>query len=269
MDQSHHHCSPIPPPLHTNTSNWPTTSSLAGYHPGELSLARPQPPPPRSTSLPSPPPHRIRHPPSSVHPTTPANTLDVLRHRARRHWPRERRPSPHLHAQPRACEDNSCNSSDHRQQHVPPCRAHRRCSAAVDGHAPPWAAPPWWAITGDPPGSATSFSGTTYRRFVHFARRPVVTRARLSPFWRSVAATSYAFSRRSDHWIGDFFAPSQSRFAGPTSSACISSTAAPFGMLPVLVQSWTLWLQWDPLYLSAVQVIEIAWGLPAGLEETQ
>ncbi|KAJ6848532.1 formin-like protein 5 [Iris pallida] len=42
----------------------------------------------------------------------------------------------------RACEDNSCSSSDHRQQRAPPCRAHRRCSAAVDGHAPPWAAPP-------------------------------------------------------------------------------------------------------------------------------
>ncbi|KAJ6847696.1 uncharacterized protein M6B38_276330 [Iris pallida] len=27
-------------------------------------------------------------------------------------------------------------------------------------------------------------------------------------------------------------------------------------MLPVPVQSWTLWLQWDPLYLSAVQVIK-------------
>ncbi|KAJ6837069.1 leucine-rich repeat extensin-like protein 7 [Iris pallida] len=40
--------------------------------------------------------------------------------------------------------------------------------------------------------------------------------------WRSVAATSHAFFRRSDRWIGDFFTPSQSRFAGPTSSACIS-----------------------------------------------
>ncbi|KAJ6816726.1 proline-rich receptor-like protein kinase PERK12 [Iris pallida] len=43
---------------------------------------------------------------------------------------------------------------------------------------------------------------------------------------------------KSDRWIDDFFAPSQSRFAGPTSSACISSTAAPFGVLLVLVRSW-------------------------------
>ncbi|KAJ6822191.1 uncharacterized protein M6B38_389880 [Iris pallida] len=58
-------------------------------------------------------------------------------------------------------------------------------------------------------------------------------------------------------------------FAGPTSSACISSTAAPFGVLPVPVQSWTLWLQWDLLYLSAVQVIEAnSLEVPASLEET-
>ncbi|KAJ6819395.1 formin-like protein 5 [Iris pallida] len=108
--------------------------------------------PPRSTSPPSPPPHRIRHHHHPFIQRLRPTTLDVLRRRARRHWPCERRPSPHLRAQPRVCEDNSCSSSDHRQQRAPPCRAHRRCSAAVDGHAPPWAAPPRWAITGDPLG---------------------------------------------------------------------------------------------------------------------
>ncbi|KAJ6815131.1 hypothetical protein M6B38_135045 [Iris pallida] len=89
------------------------------------------------------------------------------------------------------------------------------------------------------------------RRFVRLARVPVVTSSETTLKSCSVAATSRRFSGESDRWIGDFFAPSPSRFAGPTSSACISSTAAPFGVLPVPVRSWTLWLQLDPLYLSA------------------
>ncbi|KAJ6841482.1 putative pollen-specific leucine-rich repeat extensin-like protein 3 [Iris pallida] len=98
---------------------------------------------------------------------------------------------------------------------------------------------------GSPLLMATILRDAPSRRFVRFERRPVMTRARLSPFWRSVAATSCTFFRRSDRWIGDFFTLSQSRFVGPTSSACISSTAALFGVLPVPVRSWTLWLQWD------------------------
>ncbi|KAJ6829310.1 leucine-rich repeat extensin-like protein 4 [Iris pallida] len=130
-------------------------------------------------------------------------------------------------------------------------------------------APPWPTSSGEPPGSATLLSGATYR-LVRFARRPDVTRAKSRSFWRSVAATSRTIFRRSDRWIGDFFAPSQFRFAGPTSSAYISSTAAPFGVLPVPVRSWTLWLQWDLIYLSAVQVIEAnSLEVPASLEETQ
>ncbi|KAJ6810372.1 leucine-rich repeat extensin-like protein 4 [Iris pallida] len=131
-------------------------------------------------------------------------------------------------------------------------------------------APPWPTSSDEPPGSATLLSGATYRRFVRLARRPDVTRAKSRSFWRSVAATSYTIFWRSDRWIGDFFAPSQSRFAGPTSSAYISSTAAPFGVLPVPVRNWTLWLQWDLIYLSAVQVIEAnSLEVPASLEETQ
>ncbi|KAJ6795855.1 putative proline-rich receptor-like protein kinase PERK13 [Iris pallida] len=129
--------------------------------------------------------------------------------------------------------------------------------------------PPLRRTQDNSPLTATVLRDAPSRRFLRFERRPVVTRARLSSFWRPVAATSRTFYRRSDRWIGDFFAPSQSRFAGPTSSACISSTAAPFGVLPVSVRSWTLWLQWDPLYLSAVQVIEAnSLEVPASLEET-
>ncbi|KAJ6827513.1 formin-like protein 6 [Iris pallida] len=107
------------------------------------------------------------------------------------------------------------------------------------------------ANSGDQSLTATVLRDAPSRRFVRFARRPVVTRAKSRSFWRSVAATSRTFSRRSDRWIVDFFAPSQSRFAGPTSSACISSTAAPFGVLLVPVRSWTLWLQWDlPILIS-------------------
>ncbi|KAJ6813257.1 putative proline-rich receptor-like protein kinase PERK13 [Iris pallida] len=121
-----------------------------------------------------------------------------------------------------------------------------RCSARVRALAPPRAAvgrrlpavvPPHWANSGRLPLTATVLRDTPSRRFVRFERRPVVMRAESSPFWRSVAATSCTFFRRSDGWIGNFFAPSQSRFAGPTSSACISSTAAPFGVLPVPARS--------------------------------
>ncbi|KAJ6818276.1 extensin [Iris pallida] len=86
-----------------------------------------------------------------------------------------------------------------------------------------------------------------YRRFVYFARISVVTRAKSSPFWHPVAATSHAIFEKSDRWIGNFFAPSQSCFAESTSSACISSTAALFGVLPVPIQSW-----YNPLAISPV-----------------
>ncbi|KAJ6796026.1 putative leucine-rich repeat extensin-like protein 3 [Iris pallida] len=110
-----------------------------------------------------------------------------------------------------------------------------------------------WLSSGRTPGcrplAANVLRDAPSRRFVRFARRPVVTSSKTTLKSRPVAATSRSFSRRSDRWIGDFFAPSQSRFAGPTSSAYISSTAAPFGVLPVPVRSWTLWLQWDPSIL--------------------
>ncbi|KAJ6850195.1 putative GPI-anchored protein 58 [Iris pallida] len=129
--------------------------------------------------------------------------------------------------------------------------------------------PPAARASGDPPRTRTLFPDAPNSLFVRFERRSVVTHAKSRSFWRSVAATSRTFFRRFDRWIGDFFALSQSRFAGPTSSACISSTAAPFGVLPVPVRSWTLWLQWDLLYLSAVQVIEAnSLEVPASLEET-
>ncbi|KAJ6841212.1 formin-like protein 6 [Iris pallida] len=70
------------------------------------------------------------------------------------------------------------------------------------------------ANSGDQSLTATVLRDAPSRRFVRFARRPVVTRAKSRSFWRSVAATSHAFSRRSDHWIGDFFAPSQYRLRG-------------------------------------------------------
>ncbi|KAJ6806740.1 formin-like protein 6 [Iris pallida] len=93
------------------------------------------------------------------------------------------------------------------------------------------------ANSGDQSLTATVLRDAPSRRFVRFARRPVVTRAKSRSFWRSVAATSRTFSRRSDRWIVDFFAPSQSRFAGPTSSACISSTAAPLACYQFLCEA--------------------------------
>ncbi|KAJ6850194.1 putative GPI-anchored protein 58 [Iris pallida] len=118
---------------------------------------------------------------------------------------------------------------------------HRRRASPLSHKAsgdPPSAA----RASGDPLRTRTLFPDAPNSLFVRFERRSVVTRAKSRSFWRSVAATSHTFSRRSDSWIGNFFAPSQSRFAGPTSSACIASTAAPFGVLLVPVRSWTLWL---------------------------
>ncbi|KAJ6798932.1 uncharacterized protein M6B38_212715 [Iris pallida] len=51
-------------------------------------------------------------------------------------------------------------------------------------------------------------------------------------------ASSRTFFERSDHWIGDFFASSQSRFVEPTSSACNFAVAAPFCAPSVPVHSW-------------------------------
>ncbi|KAJ6813086.1 putative formin-like protein 5 [Iris pallida] len=119
--------------------------------------------------------------------------------------------------------------------------------------------PPLGRTLGHPPLAANVLRDAPSRRFVRLRRNPVVTRAFGTQIWRSVAATSRTFSQGSDCWIDDFFAPSQSRFAEPTSSACISSTAAPFGVLPVPVRSWTLWLQLDPLYLSAHHRRRIVW----------
>ncbi|KAJ6817636.1 formin-like protein 5 isoform X1 [Iris pallida] len=186
--------------------------------------------------------------------------------------PRAPVPSPARQGHAATCALLQQQDDREQQRRKPGCARARwqRCRAAAGVEAAVAMPPPLWAITGDPPGSALFSSSATYRRFVRFARRPVVTRAKSRSFWRSVAATSCEFSGRSDRWIGDFFAPSQSRFAGPTSSACISSTAALFGVLPVPVRSWTLWLQWDLLYLSAVQVIEAnSLEVPASLEETQ
>ncbi|KAJ6835389.1 leucine-rich repeat extensin-like protein 7 [Iris pallida] len=117
-----------------------------------------------------------------------------------------------------------------------------RRHVAVRAAVGPWPCSP---AMGEPPLTTTVLRDAPSRRFVRFGRDPVGAREFRTQIWRSVAATSHAFFRRSDRWIGDFFTPSQSRFAGPTSSACISSTAAPFGVLPVPGRSWTLWLQWD------------------------
>ncbi|KAJ6791122.1 formin-like protein 6 [Iris pallida] len=50
------------------------------------------------------------------------------------------------------------------------------------------------ANSGDQSLTATVLRDAPSRRFVRFARRPVVTRAKSRSFWRSVAATSRAFS---------------------------------------------------------------------------
>ncbi|KAJ6812274.1 proline-rich receptor-like protein kinase PERK12 [Iris pallida] len=155
-------------------------------------------------------------------------------HRHRSPWLGRCPRAPHSARQCATAHSSSCVRTSARARGV----VHRRRRHSRRGRVPLV-----WTPSDDPLRSVVSSSSATYRRFVHFARRPVVTRARLSPFWRSVAATSRTFFWRSDCWIDDFFALSQSRFAGPTSSACISSTAAPFGVLLVLVRSWTLWLQ--------------------------
>ncbi|KAJ6809984.1 putative formin-like protein 18 isoform X1 [Iris pallida] len=132
-------------------------------------------------------------------------------------------------------------------------RARADVAAAIAGRCgsdePSRGWPPFLRTQACPPVAANVLRDAPSRRFLRFERDPVGAREFGTQIWRSVAATSRAFSRRSDRWIGDFFAPTQSRFVGPTSSACISSTAAPFGMLPVPVRSWTLWLQWDPSIL--------------------
>ncbi|KAJ6792317.1 putative proline-rich receptor-like protein kinase PERK13 [Iris pallida] len=53
--------------------------------------------------------------------------------------------------------------------------------------------PPLRRTQDNSPLTATVLRDAPSRRFLRFERRPVVTRARLSPFWRSVAATSHAF----------------------------------------------------------------------------
>ncbi|KAJ6830251.1 putative lysine-rich arabinogalactan protein 19 [Iris pallida] len=98
------------------------------------------------------------------------------------------------------------------------------------------------------PVAVAPLSDAYRRRSVRLARVSVVTSSKTKLKRHPVAATSCIIFEKSDRWIGDFFAPSQSRFAGPISSACISSTAASFGMLPVPVRSWTLWLRWDLPY---------------------
>ncbi|KAJ6827760.1 leucine-rich repeat extensin-like protein 4 [Iris pallida] len=128
-----------------------------------------------------------------------------------RAWPRIRRAS---RAPPRAtARTGAAAAAAFAATRAHACGHARRCRA-VAGHTPTWPCPPWPTSSDEPPGSATLLSGATYRRFVRFARRPDVTRAKSRSFWRSVAATSCTIFRRSDRWIGDFFAPSQSRFAG-------------------------------------------------------
>ncbi|KAJ6807078.1 putative lysine-rich arabinogalactan protein 19 [Iris pallida] len=136
----------------------------------------------------------------------------------------------------------------------------QRCRAAAGDEAAVADPPLAGRTPGTGPVAVAPHSDAYRRRSVHLARAPVVTSSETKLKRRPVAATSCTISEKSDRWIGNFFAPSQSRFAGPTSSACISSTAAPFGVLPVPVRSWTLWLQWDPYTYQLFRLSRrIAW----------
>ncbi|KAJ6808965.1 hypothetical protein M6B38_163820 [Iris pallida] len=137
---------------------------------------------------------------------------------------------------PRAAQRTAVRNRAQQQRQRATARAHAGLAAAAVGRRgcrrpPPWARP----TLGRPPMAANVLRDAPLRRFARFERDPVGAREFGTQNLCSVAATSYTFFRRSDHWIGIFFAPSQSRFAGPTSSACTSSTAVPFGVLPVLV----------------------------------
>ncbi|KAJ6839971.1 putative GPI-anchored protein 58 [Iris pallida] len=96
--------------------------------------------------------------------------------------------------------------SQQSRAHVVEHRRRRRVSSLsrkASGDPPPAA-----RASGDPPRTRTLFPDAPNSLFVRFERRSVVTRAKSRSFWYSIAATSCAFSRRSDHWIGDFFTPS-------------------------------------------------------------
>ncbi|KAJ6848326.1 putative F-box protein isoform X1 [Iris pallida] len=218
-------CRPPPSPpwsAQPRPGHWPPTSSLSSISsPLLFNHAPPQ----------------LLFISSSAHTATtrPNTTISVRHHLAAgrtiaRH-PRGLTPSPSAPSRERAVRSSS------RQQRVPSCACMPATAGAtaavVGGDTPPRAG----RTHGYPPMAANVLRDAPSKRFVRFERDPVGAREFGTQNLRSVAATSRTFSQKSDRWIGDFFAPSQSRFAGPTSSACISSTAAPFGVLPVPVRS--------------------------------
>ncbi|KAJ6811340.1 putative formin-2-like [Iris pallida] len=216
-----------------------------------------------SRSPPSSPPHFLLSKPPPIHlqlqPATMASPPSATVCTAARH---SRRPLPWTANVPPACGMTALARTGAplaRAHGRPLARAHGRRSAAVDGQRLRGQPPLLRRASTCIPLTATVLRDAPSRRFVRFERDPVGAREFGTQNLCPVAATSCMFFRRSDRWIVDFFAPSQSRFAGPTLSACISSTAAPFGILPVPVRSWTLWLQLDPLYLSAQDRRRIVW----------
>ncbi|KAJ6808966.1 hypothetical protein M6B38_163825 [Iris pallida] len=135
---------------------------------------------------------------------------------------------------PRAAQRTARNRAQQQRQRAT-ARAHAGLAAAAVGRRgcrrpPPWARP----TLGRPPMAANVLRDAPLRRFARFERDPVGAREFGTQNLCSVAATSYTFFRRSDHWI-DFLRSVTISFCGPTSSACTSSTAVPFGVLPVLV----------------------------------
>ncbi|KAJ6814883.1 putative formin-like protein 18 isoform X2 [Iris pallida] len=139
------------------------------------------------------------------------------------------------HPAPRTPQQR-CDSSSVRTAACVRHHGRRRPPQAGENHprvAPSPGRTPWL-----PHMAATVFSDAHDRLFVHFARNSVDARAREVQNWRSVAAISCGFSGQSDRWIGDLFAPSQSRFVEPTSSARNFAVAAPFCAPSVLVHSW-------------------------------
>ncbi|KAJ6811466.1 putative extensin [Iris pallida] len=251
MSHSHHHqyhhhhhlhiiSSPPPPPCtHSPTTSLPRPSPWparrrppwsAGHHRTTLPLISFFPPihpsvqPPATTTT-SQPPHPP--PPPPLEPWPPPHAAAPC-------------AAPHVAALLRM-QQQLRQQQDFARARVQAATA--GASAAVVGQADPH-------VSGRTPGvgpmAANILRDAPSRRFVRFERDPVGAREFGTQNSRPIAATSHPFFRRSDHWIGDFFSPSQSRFAGPTSSASISTTAAPFGVLPIPVRSWTLWLQWDP-----------------------
>ncbi|KAJ6832771.1 putative formin-like protein 18 isoform X2 [Iris pallida] len=216
------------PPDHLPLADDPPPASLAAAAVDLSSSRAPPSPHPSSSSLPS-------SPSPSNSPSPPSSSSPLQHHHRTAPTPGRRAGQVAPHPAPRTPQQR-CDSSSVRTAACARHHGRRRPPQAGENHprvAPSPGRTPWL-----PHMAATVFSDAHDRLFVHFARNSVDARAREVQNWRSVAAISCRFSGQSDRWIGDLFAPSQSRFVEPTSSARNFAVAAPFCAPSVLVHSW-------------------------------